>query len=605
MEGTALLLLAVEPSPPPPREVSGVTATVLTPRATAGHTHSSGEYLMTEPTHGPTHDDADRTAGTSPSEPPSESRADGTQAIPGHETRAMPQYTYPIRPDGGTETAQPSAVGVGLADDPQATSPRAGRRRTGLLIGGLAAVLVLGGAGVFAAQQLSGGGAQPADVLPGDAYGYVRLDIDPSAGQKIAAVRFLSKLPQVKDTLGADDPRRKLWELASKDAGSDCVAKFSYDSDIAPWLGDRVGAAIRPGGTQDKPNVAVAIQVTDESAAKDTLTRLFACDKGGADTDLRMMDGYAIVTPSGAGDATLAAVAKGSLAQNATFTQDMAALGEQGVVSTWFDLSNLVTEMQKLSGDASAAPVSTSGRFAAALRFDPDYVELAGIVRGASAAQSVPGDGTEIADLPDDTAVALHVSGADQLLDGAWPDLKKQIDSLGQAGRDGDVLAQIEQELHVTLPDDLKVLLGRSFTVAVPQQDLNGDSPTAGAKIVTSNAPRAGELLDTIDQLLGAGGVLKHTVEGNKVYVATTPDYLATLKAGGRLGDSPAFKAAVGDVSRSNVAIFVDLDKLEQAYLDETSADERAFVESLRAVGVNGSTTGKGEATFTVRLVGN
>ncbi len=71
---------------------------------------------------------------------------------------------------------------------------------------------MLGAGAVFAVQQLSGGGAQPADVLPGDAYGYVRLDIDPSAGQKIAAVRFLDKLPQVRDTLGGDDPRKKLWD---------------------------------------------------------------------------------------------------------------------------------------------------------------------------------------------------------------------------------------------------------------------------------------------------------------------------------------------------------------------------------------------------------
>ena len=162
---------------------------------------------------------------------------------------------------------------MGLSDEGGAPGAAPRGRRTGLVVGGVVAALVLGGGAVFAAQKLSGGGAQPADVLPSDAYAYLRLDIDPSAGQKIAAVRFLGKLPQVKDTLETGDPRKKLWELASKDASTTASAKFDYDADIAPWLGDRVGAALRPGGTEDTPNVAVALQVTDEAAAKDTLDR--------------------------------------------------------------------------------------------------------------------------------------------------------------------------------------------------------------------------------------------------------------------------------------------------------------------------------------------
>ena len=120
----------------------------------------------------------------------------------------VPRYSYPGSPPAAAEP------GVGLSEPGEsAPAPRPTGRRAGLLVGGVVAALVLGGGAVFAVQQLSGGGAQPADVLPGDAYGYLRLDIDPSAGQKIAAVRFLDKLPQVRDTLGGDDPRKKLWEL--------------------------------------------------------------------------------------------------------------------------------------------------------------------------------------------------------------------------------------------------------------------------------------------------------------------------------------------------------------------------------------------------------
>lgn len=526
----------------------------------------------------------------------------------------MTDPTDPSQPVHGANEpySYPSPAGavageVALSDDPQ---PRASgsRKRTGLVVGAVATALVLGGAGAFAFQTLSGSGSQPADVLPGDAYAYFRLDIDPSAGQKIAAVRFLGKLPQVKDTLGSDDPRQKLWELASKDSSNDCVSKFSYDNDIAPWLGDRVGAAIRPGGTEKAPNVALAIQVTDEAKAKDTLTKLFACDKSG-DTELRMKDGYAIVTPPGVGDATLAAVEKGSLAQNATFTADMGAVGEQGIMSAWFDMGTGLKEIQKLSsttGVDTSALNAAKGRFAAALRFDADYVELAGVVRGADGTKAAKGDGAELANLPDNTMAALHVSGADQAIDSSWAQLQKQIESLAAADGADDPIGQIEDQLGVKLPDDLKVLLGRSLTVALPDQDLRSGSPSVGGKIVSSDAKRADELIGRLMETAGAGSdVLTHKVDGDKVYVATTPGYADALKTGGKLGDTDAFKLAVGDVTGSNAALFVDLDKLEKLYVDDLDGDAKAFVQSLRAVGVNATNTGTGEGTFTLRLVGN
>jgi hypothetical protein len=516
---------------------------------------------------------------------------------------ASQPYAYPT-PAGAPQTVPGE---VTLSDEPQPT-PGGGRKRTGLLVGGVVTALVLGGAGAFAFQTLSGGGSQPAEVLPGDAYAYFRLDIDPSAGQKIAAVRFLGKLPQVKDTLGSDDPRKKLWELASKDSSNGCVAKFSYDNDIAPWLGDRAGAAIRPGGTSDAPNVAIAIQVKDETAAKDTLTKLFACDKNG-DTELRMKNGYAIITPPGVGDATLAAVDKGSLAQNATFNEDMNALGEQGIMSAWFDMGSGLKEIQKLGGTSAlgAVPaVSAKGRVAAALRFDADYVEMAGVMRGGDATTAVKGNGGEMASLPADTLAAVNVSGADKMIDGAWPQLKKQIESLASADGGSDPIGEVEQQLGMKLPDDLKVLLGSSFTLAMPDQDLKSDVPTIGAKVVSSDAKRADELVSRLMETAGVGpDVLTHKVDGDKVFVATTPDYTDDLKAGGKLGDTDTFKLAVGDVSGSNTTLFVDLDKIDKLAQGQLHGEAKTFLESLRAVGFNASNTGNGEGSFTLRVLGD
>lgn len=541
-----------------------------------------------------------------------------TRPLPQDSTGVMPtSYSHPSTssdqevaagepPTASTasDTSTAPAAGVPLTDEPAAR----GRKRTGLLVGSIAALAVLGAGGVLAYTALSGGGAQPAEVLPGDAYAYLRVDIDPSAGQKIAAVRFLDKIPQIKG-FATGDPRKQLWELATKDADNDCVKKFSFDNDIAPWLGDRAGFALRPGGTADAPNAAFALQVTDEDAAKGTLTKLFACDDG-EKPDLRMKGGYALITPPGKGDDLVAAVDKGTLAARATFKEDMAALGEEGVASFWGDLPALVKDVMNMAPEASsgaAVPADAKGRVVSALRFDPSYVELTGMVRGIQGASTVtPGKptGSELATLPTDTMAAMHVSNGDQAIEAAWPQLKKQLDDLAAAQGQDDMVSMLEDQLGITLPDDLKALLGSSFTLALPAQDLGSDDPVLGAKVISKDAARAEEVLTTIEDQAGSS-LLTKRLEGDHLYVATSPDYAEKLKAGGKLGDSEAFKAALGDVSTSHVAFFVDLDKLEKLYLDQVDGDARAALEAMRAVGMSASATSAGEGRFTLRVVGN
>lgn len=557
---------------------------------------------MTQPTDGPV---------------PAEGQApgpDSTQSIPSQPTQAMPQYAYPT--PGQSPAAAPAqpqspmtaapAAGVPLADDPTAGAGGGGSRK-GLLIGGLVAALVLGGGAVFAAQKLSGGGAQPADVLPGDAYAYLRLDIDPSAGQKIAAVRFLNKIPQVKDTLGSDDPRKKLWEAIAKE--EDCAAKYDYTKDIEPWLGDRLGVALRPGGSDDEPNAVAALQVKDEAKAKSTIQALADCGKGGDEVDVVTKDGYLLFTDKGKGADTLAAIDKGSLAANATFSSDMSDLGEEGILSMWFDGAGFAKEAKNLGGEElKNIPADFKVRGAAAVRFDPGYIELAGISRGMDGAKAVEGNGSELANLPADTLGAFHIAGADKAIGDNWGEMKKALDGLAQAEGSGsadDLFGQLEDELGITLPDDLKVLLGSQFTMAVPAQEFGDDLPQLGLKIVSSDAKKADEIIGKLEDLSGASGTLTRTVDGDRLLVATTSDYADDLKAGGKLGDSDVFKAALGDVSKTNFAFFLDLDKIEKQYLREMPEDARDAVEAMRAVGVNVSTTGDGEGAFSFRLVSN
>lgn len=537
--------------------------------------------------------------------PAEDQPGDATRPLPQDQTAAIPSaYAYPTPPPASGPASAPE--GTPLTDEP---APR-GPRRTGLLIGAVAAVAALGTGGVLAYNALSGGGDQPAAVLPADAYYYMRFDIDPSAGQKLAAVRFLSKIPEIKD-LGTDDPRKTLWELATKNADDECLAKFEYDRDIAPWLGQRAGLALRPGGTADAPNAAFALQVTDEAKAGETLPKLLACSEEDP-AELRMQDGYALITQVGKGDDLVAAVEQGSLADEAVFAEDMAALGEQGVVSFWGDLSPLLKDATNMAPDAAAdagfGAEDVKGRFAAALRFDPSFVELAGIGRGIEApgaASPVAGDSSALGDLPTDTMAAFHVANGDQLLGAAWPQLKKQLDELGADQGQGDLLAMLEAQLGISLPDDLQAILGSSFTFAMPGgQNFDQDLPNLGARIVSKDAERAEEVLTQIEDIAGSSFLVKKR-DGDRLHVATWSGYTDQLRNGGDLGQSEAFTTALGDLSTSVVAVYLDLDQLEKYYLEEADGEARAALEAMRSVGYKASTTGPGEASFTLRVVGN
>lgn len=516
----------------------------------------------------------------------------------------------PADPTPGPSPAQPTPdpdpTGVPFSDD---TGPKASGRRTGLIAGGLVALLVVGGGIAFGVAKLSGGGAQPADVIPADAIAYARIDVDPSAGQKLAAVRFLNKIPGAEDVFGADDPRQQLWKQVVTSSGNACLGKFDFARDIEPWLGQRAGFGLRPGKTGDEPNLVAVLQTSDEGKAREAVTQLLACntDSTGS-SDVRTRDGYVLLTPKGQGDATLAALDKGSLAANATFSGDMSALGDQGIASMWFDTARLAETVGQLDPSATQGlpdAAGVKGRAALTLRFDPSYVEVAGISRGATGVRKVTGNGAELAALPADTVGALQVSGGSQLVDSFWPQMQKALGSIPDAGSAGDVLAMIEDQLGIKLPDDLKVLLGTSFTLAVPQQDFGADLPTAGLKVAGTDAKRAEEVLTSIEDVSGGAITLDKRVDGQRLYAATTSDYTAALAQTGTLGDNDAFKTALGDTSAMTVGLFIDLDRIEKYYLPEVDAKAHDAVEALRAVGVNLAATGDGEGTFSLRIVGN
>jgi hypothetical protein len=174
------------------------------------------------------------------------------------------------RPDRPEATAAGTG-GTGGSGDPDGTdvtdgpSRRRGRR-AGVLAVAAVGVLAAVGAGAYGVAQLMAGGSSPASAVPATAIGYVSLDLDPAAAQKIEAIKILRKFPSLRSQLhvgSRDDLRKAVFRQVQEQGG---CADLDYAQDIAPWIGERVAvAAVPASGHRVVP--LVALQVTDQGAA--------------------------------------------------------------------------------------------------------------------------------------------------------------------------------------------------------------------------------------------------------------------------------------------------------------------------------------------------
>ncbi len=135
-----------------------------------------------------------------------------------------------------------------------------------MLIGGaaVAAVAVVGGA-AWAAMSFFSTGEQPAAALPADTLAYAGIDLDPSGGQKIEALRMLNKFPAFKDELGLDtddDLRKALFDEIQ--GGDDACANLELRARHRVLA--RQPRRRRPWSTPSRPSIFV-VQVSDADAA--------------------------------------------------------------------------------------------------------------------------------------------------------------------------------------------------------------------------------------------------------------------------------------------------------------------------------------------------
>lgn len=520
-------------------------------------------------------------------------------------------------PPGGGGPQGPGGPGGGsgwqgggpFAEPPEA---RSGGRRTGLIVGlAVALVLVVAG-GAFAVTRFLGtsSGTQPAEALPADAVAYLRVDLNPTGDQKLKAYNFLKKFPAVADKLGSEneDLRKQLFEMAKESDPE--LKKLDYAKDVEPWLGDRLGVATLPGAEGSSQGKSVlALEVKDQAAAEEGIKKL----SDGEDVGMAFVGNYAVLAESEKDAEKYAEAAqKEPLSGNEQFASDTESLGDPGFASFWVD-GKAASQFAGPSAGMGGVP-EVQGRVVGALKFDDRFAEFSGSVRGGPELPT-KGAKSQVATLPDSTVAAFSMGGLGPMLQSAWPQIQKGVQSSGQGAEFDSFVRMAEQQLQLKLPDDLAALLGDDTSIALDGEGLSeslqsGGIPNLGVRF-TADVDKAQPVLDKVlgiaQQAMSQSGQsfqLGKAVGDGKLSVASTQEYADTLVKGGNLGSQEAFELAVPDPEAQG-ALFVDIDKLEPLFLGTMSAEDKKNIEPLQAVGVSGGVGDDGNGTFTMRLVVN
>jgi len=518
--------------------------------------------------------------------------------------------------------------------DPSGPASRSPLR---LVLSGVVVVLVLAliGGVTVAVRGLSGGGSQPEDALPSGAFAFAKVDLDPAAGQKINALRFLRKFPALRDKVSLDaDLREALFENVAEEAG---WGELDFDKDVSPWLGSRVAIAAYPPAEGDTsrgaassdsgygefaplggpiPTVVVALQVTDAGKARAGLDKLIAATPDAPNPGVVIQDGYALLAQDQKAADKAAKDAKGGvLAADENFSSDLEALGD-GVASAWVDMDG-VSALAGLTGFVGAgafglgginsAGEGGAGRTSWVLKFDgADALEVRGAVTGAKPVAGSDQRLTGFADLPEDSVVAFGLAGGDKMVPNIFEQLRTMYDDMGAAGPEGgfdEMVADAERELGIELPDDVAVLLGSNFLASMYDDEKGSTAMEVGARVTTDGA-RAAAVVDQISEAARRHGadypIVRQQIDDGLI-VATSQEQVDRLAQQGGLGARDAVKKALPDVGEATAALWVDLRSLMNGFMGAEGVDEN--LEPLEGVGMTIQMHKDGSADYRLRLV--
>ncbi len=539
------------------------------------------------------------------------------QPAPEPSDQAPYQPTYQPAPE---PAHRPTAVGAGAANLPAGpgdpfddeSRPKRGRGRMLVAMSTAVGVLALVGTAYVGARVVgwaTGAGPQPEQALPSSTVAFAKIDLNPSAGQKIDAIRFVAKLPMSPDPLKnateSTDLRQAIFQ-AIQDGGG--LSGLNYATDVEPWLGDRIGVGVLPPTAKAPTGRPVfALAVRDEQEATKRLAAIGTSVNGSCS----LSGAFALCAKDAATvKGAIAAAAQHSLADNPDFANDMSTLGEDGILAMWSDLGAMNDVLAPATGafglggvqgfsarpasarTSSATSSALSGRMAATLRFSGPNLEIAGRLSGMTTANAKPGGPTNVRALPADTVAAVGISGLGDQLQANWPEFLSGMTSTAGRSATASMIKRLEKELGISIPGGISSALGNELTLAYGGQ-------RGGAPLVAIRTDANPKVLNRLLVSTGANRDLTKVQGPKGTVLATDKAYATTVAKGSGLGSVKAFQNAVPDAGSAQVVGYLDIAKVLKQKGLGMSAQDKKDLAAFSAFGFSVTNT---ESTSDFRL---
>jgi hypothetical protein len=502
-----------------------------------------------------------------------------------------------------------------------------GGRKKALVAGGVVGALALVGGGVWAASWYFSTGAQPAEALPASTLGYASIDLDPSGGQKVEAIRTLNKFPGFEEEFGLDPEGDLIEQILDQSGALESCEDVSYADDIEPWLGQR-GAMAAVDLGEDQPTPVGVIQVEDAGAAEDGLAAL-ADGCGGESEEVWVIEGdwMVVAETKDLAQQVVDESAEGTLADDSEFQQWTEEAGDPGIVTMYaapeagkYLLDN-ATSLFGFAGAMTGEDFATESAYgddlempepevpeelrtmledfsgaAVTIRFDDGAVEVETAMDSALSQGFYGTDAGDdvLATLPGDTAAAVGVGFTEGWL-GTW--LEQFAAGSGGMSLE-DMIAMAEAQTGLSLPEDGETLAGDSAAISLggdfsPDTLMNsadGTDVPIGLK-VQGDPEAIEEVLAKLQERLAAEGFpeLVTETEGDTIAIGLNPDYVAEISGEGDLGDSETFQNVVREAEDASAILFLDFDAGDNwlASLAGGDATVKENLEPLEGLGMS------------------
>jgi hypothetical protein len=464
--------------------------------------------------------------------------------------------------------------------------------------------------------------ADPAALAPARSPVYLEATLNPD-GDLEEAVRELGRKLGGTEDVGAEIKR-----VIERETREDGDRDFSFDEDVEPWLGDRVGIFFHDiSGTDEEPEGAVVFATKDPDKAREALEGDLASLDGGKkgevvsrtyrDTDYKVertegdavaiLDDYAVFGDETGVKAAIDAREGEALADADAFKRARDQVPDDGLGFGYLGVRQLVSALGPQGAAVRPLLSSVGDSIAIALDAEKDAIRFDTASLGADAPPGA-GPGKVLPELPGDSWAAFGTADVGGTVERAL----RQFGQLGALGG-VDIEQQLREQLGIDVQRDVVSWMGDAgvFVTGSSLDSIGGglvvevkDRARAVAAVpkLARLAASAGELrvsplrVDGVD----AGFRLRSAAVPVPIDMGVTEDDRFVLAAGSgafeaatsgsdRLGESQAFRDAtekLGDGFKTS--FFVDLAPVRELIsglgLDDAGETERRVMKALEAL---------------------